>query len=362
VFGRLDAYVARNVLGAWMASNVFFMLLFIIIDLLVEGLGTIGKVLNRTDLGVFEVLYLVGRYYFFSLPVVFVTVGPFVTVIAAMFAIARLMGGNEIVPMLFTGRSLFRVLAPTMLTAALSATLMGAVWEFAIPRVRDELNHIDQALGKREAFVDENLVLKLREGTSKTLWIDEYDAARLRMSGVLLLVKGDVAGDEVVIDAEAADWNPSKNDWELLNGRARSATSEEPVEMLGVVGLEPERVAQAGIESRDIDALSYSQLLELQALRPDNPSYRLAFHTHLTFPLANFILLLLVLPFAVSFERRSRIERVFFAILACAGYLVTDLTFRNVGSGGYLDPVFSAWLPPIVFGSLGLTFATGIRT
>jgi lipopolysaccharide export LptBFGC system permease protein LptF len=368
VIGRLDLYVTKNVLGAWFAANVFFVLLTIIVELLIDGLGTIGKLIDNEDRSLLASLGLLGRYYLLRIPIIFVTVGPFVTVISSMFAIARLMGGNEITPMLFTGRSLFRVLAPTVMTAGLSAGLMGVVWEYAVPVVVHEINYIDKSL-KPDQPIDERLVVSDSDGeTRRTLWVDQYDPSRLRMTGVQQYVRvGAAAGDgeataEYVVDGLHADWRPNLADWELTAGVVKTALEERPRALLGFPDLTPDRMAQIGLSSRDADALSYSQLLELQRLQGDDPTYRMAFHTHLTFPIANFVLLLLVLPFAVSFERRSRIERVLFAILACAGYLITDLTCRSIGSGGYLDPVFSAWLPPIVFGSLGLTFATGVRT
>ena len=79
--------------------------------------------------------------------------------------------------------------------------------------------------------------------------------------------------------------------------------------------------------------------------------FDLAFQSHFTFPLANLILLILALPFSLSFERGRRIERVVFAVAVCALYLVVDLTCQNLSRSGGLHPVFASWLPPIVFGA-----------
>ena len=70
-----------------------------------------------------------------------------------------------------------------------------------------------------------------------------------------------------------------------------------------------------GTAGRQSLELSYSQLLRLQELRPGRRDYVLSFHTHITFALANIVLLLLALPFAVNFERGSRIERIIMAVL-----------------------------------------------
>ena len=368
VFGRLDRYVTQNVLGAWVMCNVFFVLLFILVDLLV-GLSDLAKAIEKDSLSLLEVVQLLARYYVLFLPVVFVTVGPFVTVISSMFAISRLMSANEVVPMLFTGRSVYRVLSPALACAGLSALLMGVVWEYAIPHVREELSQVREVLESGKPRRDENIVVKIREDAADgrsaqhdTLFARAYEPDRFRLIDVVVVRRGVLAEDEVKLEARAADWDPEREDWDLTNGWTRMARGGSPLDRLGVSGLSPDRVRQSLMESKEIGALSYSQLLELQRDHPERAEYRLAFHAHVTFPLANFVLLMLVLPFAVTFERRSRIERVVVSIVVCAAYLITDLTCQRMGSAGYLDPTFAAWLPTIVFGSLGVTLVTGVRT
>ena len=108
--------------------------------------------------------------------------------------------------------------------------------------------------------------------------------------------------------------------------------------------------------------MSYTELMDLHRLNPRRRDFVLALHAHITFPIANLILLMLALPFSVSFERGRKLERVLFAVLICAFYLMADLTCQNLGRTGYFHPVFAAWLPPITFGSLGLVFFGSIRT
>ena len=150
-------------------------------------------------------------------------------------------------------------------------------------------------------------------------------------------------------------------DWRLERGRRITEDSSRRIEWLQAGEVTPDLLWRLGKEGRDTVALSYSELLDLRELRPGRRDLVLAFHSHLTFPLANLILLLLALPFAVQFERGGRTERVVFAILLCAAYLITDLTCQNLGRS-LVHPVLAAWLPTILFGSFGLAFFSGIRT
>jgi lipopolysaccharide export system permease protein len=127
-------------------------------------------------------------------------------------------------------------------------------------------------------------------------------------------------------------------------------------------GVTPRMLWLSGREAKTSSLLSYSELLDLIALSPRRHDLVINLHYHLTWPLANLLLLLLALPFAVQFERGSRVGRIVLAILICGSYLVVDLTCQNLGRREYLHPILAAWTPTILFGSLGTVMFGGIRT
>jgi lipopolysaccharide export LptBFGC system permease protein LptF len=365
MFGRLDLYVARTVLGSYLAGLLFMGILFTLIQLLMD-LGGFLDAAEPRGAGIFQLLGEMAVYYLLSLPVVFVMAGPFVSVIAGMFAVARHMAANEVVPMLFTGRSMVRVLRPVLLMGCASALGMALAWEFVIPNVTEPLHRARQTLeGEGEAAALEGLVVKVRDGVDQTLFVDRYDHRRLRMEGITVVDRGRGIGDVALTSAGSGTWDPELGLWRLDGGERRTETRAgirvESAPTLALPDLEPELLWRLGKEGRETVQLSYSELLDLRALRPGRNDLVLAFHNHITFPLANLILLLLALPFAVHFERGSRIERVVFAVLLCGAYLVADLTCQNLGNS-LLHPVLAAWLPTIVFGSFGVVFFDSIRT
>ena len=126
--------------------------------------------------------------------------------------------------------------------------------------------------------------------------------------------------------------------------------------------LTPKVVIDSNKAQRETSGLSYTELRTLMETRPGVQDYVLAYHVHFTFPIANLILLMLALPFAVNFERGRRIERIGFAIAVCAGYLIMDLICQNLVFRDFLDPIVAAWTPTIVFGSLGAVVFGGVRT
>lgn len=359
IVGRIDRYVGRTVLEAYLGALVFMVFLSILVDMLMNMSRylQIGEEYGISFLGL--VGYL-AEYYTVLMPFLFVTIAPFVTVIACMFAVSRLMSSNEIAPMIFTGRSLYRILHPVLLIAIASALLMAACWEEVIPRLAETKATQEYVLGSHDEAKDVLLQSPANEG--RHLRAEGYYHDQLRMEVVTLYDEGSLPGDVEITEADEAYWRPEQGDWELVRGILHRGEDSQPQKWLRGAAFTPELLWRSGKESKESAELSYTDLLELQELRPNSRSYVLAFHHHVTFPLANLVLLLLALPFALHFERGSRIGRVVFAIVICGGYLTVDLICQSLGQAGDVHPVVAAWIPTIFFTSLGVVFFSGIRT
>ena len=361
---RLDRYVTMNVLGAYAAALGFLVAMFVVFDLLFE-MNRYVATAGRTGTSVIGLIGALFEYHVLGLPFVFVTIAPFVTVIASMFALSRLMATNEVAPMIFTGRSMFQVLRPMLGVATLSALAMGCTWQWIIPSVNDRYEQLHADL-RGDDFSLKKITIRSKTDPRLELFCREYHHEPRRMEGVILFHRGSSRGDGIYVEAKSAVWNAEAEDWQLTGGKrmTRVGVNLETVEQdyLGMDGLTPNLLVDLGKVRKQRPGLSYTELLDLIELRPGNASYQLEFHVHFTFPLANIVLLLLALPFAVNFERGRRIERVVFAIVICAGYLVMDLTCRNLVYEDFVHPIVAAWTPTIVFGSLGVVVFGSMRT
>lgn len=362
--GRMDRYVASAVVGAYLAALLFLGMMFVVFDLLFEMDSYVG-VANQEGTSLAQLAWMLTQYHLYNMPLVFVTIAPFVTVIACMFALSRLMAANEVGPMVFTGRSMFRVLLPMLSVSVISALSMGAIWQWVIPSVAEDKQALYAELTGSE-FKLERITLRSKDFGRRELYCGVYKHSQQLMQGVVLYDRGTSREDGVFIEAGSAQWNPTANDWELVDGRRITGGVDNDEikrqDFLGMQGLTPSQVLDSGKTQRETAELSYTELGELMRLRPGKADYILSYHVHFTFPLANIILILLALPFAVSFERGRRIERVIFAIGICAGYLVVDLTCQNLAYKGLVHPVVAAWTPTIIFGSLGAVVFGSMRS
>jgi lipopolysaccharide export LptBFGC system permease protein LptF len=113
------------------------------------------------------------------LPFIFLQVAPFVTVMAAIFCITRLRRSNELIPMIVSGRSLYRVLLPVFVFAIVLAIGMGLVQQYVAPGLADKRSQIKELLfeGKAKRLVSG----QFRIGPTSWVRVIDYDVDRRRI-------------------------------------------------------------------------------------------------------------------------------------------------------------------------------------
>ncbi len=364
----LDRYVGKQFVFSWVVWLVFMVGLMIIFDFF-ANMDDFAEAAEK--LPQFSIPRVVLEYYLVNSVFVFLQIAPFITVTAAMFTVARMVKYNEVVPMVVTGTSIYRILVPIFLGAAAATVLMVGIRELTLPSLRPLKERLHQIAFEGEAErVKQNLFYL--DPSGKLVSIDKYYSISRKAKGVSLFSLGKLSGDWERIMAAEAVWvgrrKPgAKGFWRLVGGRRMGPGPAgeiriSPIDRLSKKELDPDFLAKEIKKTREFFDFSYSELAELARLRPDFKNYQVLLHYHVTFPLANILLLLLTLPFGFNFERRSTLEGVIQAIMICGLYMVLDIAMRNLGGTKVLNPVVSAWIVPIVFGSAGVVLFGSIRT
>jgi lipopolysaccharide export LptBFGC system permease protein LptF len=196
----LDRYVGRIALGAFLAALLFFLFLAVLMHLL----NNVGKFASGAEQDGLDwgglVLGLLG-FYARMVPVLITTVTPFAVVTAAMFTVARLQHANEVVPMLFVGRSIRRVLLPVLLLGAGAGVGMAACWEWVVPHVGSDIASA-QARLKQGSDEQKALVHERDENGERQYFYGWKFLPRTRtIERVALLVQGDLAADCQLLSA-----------------------------------------------------------------------------------------------------------------------------------------------------------------
>jgi len=130
----LDHYIIRSFLHSYLLCFLVMMGLRIVSDLFVNMDEFAELEMARPAL----VLY-VAQYYAFNSLVYYQELGGVILVAAAAFSLARMNHTNELVAVLASGMSLYRVVLPVALVAVVLSLVGTANREVLIPSVKDRL-------------------------------------------------------------------------------------------------------------------------------------------------------------------------------------------------------------------------------
>jgi lipopolysaccharide export system permease protein len=358
---RLDRYVGAHFFWSYCATLGLMVGMFVILDLA-------GKVdyfepwKDGTQIPFTTVLY----FGLLNLPYQLLQIAPFVTLFAGMFTVNRLLRKNEVVAVLSAGVSIHRLLLPVYIGGAVIALGMFALREgvrYGFAEERDALQ--DMLAEQRHERVIENLVV--RDVSGSIVVLDRFypgspSKPDPRVVGLHVRQRqGDVYSS---IRASSAKW--VGDDLMLEDGRRQvvSEVESEVEQVHRLVGVEvtPSIALTYNRAQSEPLELTFSEVEQLIRREPDNPAWQTLWHYHLTFSLANLVLLLVGLPLMFDFERGGGSERMALGGLLCVFYFGIDFVFRGYGLTGGLSPILASWLPVLFFGSLGAALVDSVRT
>lgn len=350
---KLDRYVSGYFFSSYGVCLFFFLGMFVLIDLIAKSDDIFDNAKKVAELG-YSVSALLPQYYGLMVPFVFLQVAPFVTVMAAMFAVTRLRRNNELVPMIVAGRSVYRILAPIFIYATLLAVGMGLVQQFVAPGLADSRARLKELLF--DANDTRTISGTYAAGEHRFVTVRDYDIDSRTMESFDVSVLD--GSNEPPLYGWNARWDEAVGKFVYYRTQSDGEGGERQVRLELPTDITPEVIES---QERGPHDLSYSQAAYLFG-HTGRPQWKVLLHYHLTFPLSNLLLLILGLPFVLRHEKRSVLLGMVMAIIICAAYFAFDAVMRNMGEKEILHPVLAAWFGVIFFGSLGVVLLDNVKT
>ena len=369
--GRLDRYVLGHFVQSYLTAMLLMTGLFMVIDMA----SNLDDYLETWDDGSTVPASVLLKFYILNLPYLFLQVAPFVTLIAGMFTVAKLLKGREVTAVLSAGISARRMLLPVFSAGVVLAIGMFALREavgLGVAKERDALRDILE----EKRFEAEYEDLAVIEKSGSVVILDRFvpwpvGGGLPRTEGILAILRTDFDygfSQYMRIDAESGTYDGKG--WALKGGlrtridpEDKDATHRQDVvttldgyEFTPELALTFKRAKDAPLE------LTFSEVQQLMERDPTDTSYQTLWHYHLTFPLANIILLLVGIPLMFTYERGRGSERMAIGGLLCVFYYAADFVFRTLGIKGQLSPLLSAWIPVLIFGAIGVMLYDSLKS
>lgn len=362
--GKVDRYVGRLFAMSYVTAFLLVVGLFLILDMATN----LDEYLRPDEQGQTPSMLLIARYYALHTPFLYLQMSPFVTLVAGMFATARLARSNEVVAVLNAGVSSRRMLAPMLLGALLLAAGMFALREWVtaeLGEARDVLQ--DRLVERRERPVYD--YVWIRDPSGRQARFSEYEPAVRPGESALfreLFCAFRQGRETVFLQAAAGEWDAGRGEWRLTDGRrlivSERSQENRSIDVLTDLVFTPEDVELAYRGRERPEGLGIADLRRLLVRDPHNISYRTLLHANLTYPLAGLVLLFVGLPFLVGQERGRAAERIALGFFLCLTYFAVDFVARTLGIQGELGPLHAGWLPVVLFGSLGGALFASMRS
>ena len=364
VHSRFPLILDEYVMGSFLRNFVLVLVSLTALFLIFTFFELVGDIIKyRTP------LVTVGDYLLNLIPFILYNVTPVCSLIAVLITFGTLNRTSEMTAMKATGTSLYRVVAPVLLVAALLSAALFAFDEAYLPAAnRRQEALLSTIKGKpAQTFLrpDRKWMSGQTSGSGEPTRIFYYQFfdpdrdvfANLTVfefePGTFTLTRR--------IFATSARWNQSAGHWDFENGWQRSFNGE------AISGYQTftesvfpeihEQPAYFKKESRQSQEMSYGELStyisDLKQSGFDTMRLRVQLNRKLAYPLITLVMAILAIPFSLSAGKRGSIAGMGAAIGLAIAYWVVAGIFENLGNVNSLPAVLAAWSPDLLFAMAG---------
>lgn len=345
----LDRYLIKSLLAPYLGALLTFVSLYIIVDLFANSDEWLRAKMP---------LPIIIDYYLNLVPEIFILIGPVALLLATLLGLGTLGKNNELMAMKASGISLYRTILPLLILTSFLSLFTMFVNEASVPRAARRANEIKRVrrAGHQDSFIYRDIQLYGEAGS--IFYIKSFDKRKNVLKGIQVLRYSPRGFIESRIDAQEAEWSGGR--WILRQGfrkrydeRGSLIGKSEPLRELDIA----ETPQDFSVGERRGEELSFRELRErIETLKKRGfPPRRelVELHSKFSLPLANLIIVLIGIPFALRTRRGGLM--VGFGKAIGTGFIY--LAFSRLGQllgRGVLPPLVGAYLANAIFAAVGI--------
>ncbi|MBT9329957.1 LPS export ABC transporter permease LptG [Paracidobacterium acidisoli] len=355
----LDEYVIRQFLATFalvLSTFVMLMLVFTFFELL----GDIIR--NRTP------LVTVGDYLINLTPSMIYLITPLSVLIAVLVVFGIMNRTSELTAMKATGISLYRIVVPVLVIAAVLATSLFMFDELYLPKANRRQEALRNIIKGKPAQTFEHpgqkwIFGRQQPGKPGRIFYYEYFDSDSDTFGNVTVFEFNANSFTLSrrIFAATAHWEPRVNTWVFEDGWTRTFTGDEvqdyrpfAVSTFPEIQEQPQYFKKETLQSTE---MSFSELRRyIQDLRQsgfDTMRLRVQLNHKIAYPLITLVMAVLAIPFAISMGKRGSLTGVAVAIGLAVAYWVCSGIFEAMGNVNLLPAFLAAWSPDLLFALAG---------
>ncbi len=346
-------YAMRTFLWNFLVLWLSFTALLQIVDLL----GNSDEVLDRHPKDVAAVV----EYALWRLPELAVFLIPFSVLMATLLSLAKFERNNETLALKSAGAPYYQILLAFLPAVGLVAVLHFALTDQMVPRAIDHLMSRNLYVDKKNKDDDEDQRVWIQEGDT-IVEVGEVKDQGLMLLNMRLYARdqaGNIVNQRYV---KTATYDIETRLWTLEDVEETKVVADRGTEVTSI---------PASVWETQLGPQEFSELIERPQAMTTQRLWSFAASTQLgvrptyfyetwlqkriALPVSSILMILLAAPVALSFGRRDRGVASGMAIGFGLGFLyfITEGLVLSLGESGAVPPFFAAWLPALLFASIG---------
>ena len=350
----LDDYVLRDFF-VYLTLILSSFLVLVIVFTLFELLGDI----LRTQVPA----TVVAEYLLNVAPYLLYNVAPLVMLLAVLVTFGLMQRSNEITAIKATGTSIYRIVTPVIVSAAVLAVGMFFADQFYMPHTNRRQEALHNQIKGKPAQTYLRPDRKWIFGQNNDIYYYQFFDPDRDQFGNLTVFQVDRANFAIKrrIHADRAHWADNLNRWVYEQGWVRvlnvSAMGDYRSFDVATFPDLPENPSYFKKEVKQYNEMNYEELRhyirDLQDSGFDVVRLRVQLQKKLSYPLVTLIMAVLAIPFSLSSGKKGAITGIAVAVGIAVFYIVVTRIFEAMGDQSLLPPALAAWSPDLVFFLMG---------
>ena len=348
----LDKYITKQYLTSYIIILISFSVLFIIIDVF----DRLPRVLRHSS----DIL-LISQYFLLRIPYLFVLISPINVLLAGLFLMNNLSKYNETIAMRAAGISIQRMILPLLFIGLIISILVTVFTEYVVPKATERENYVYNVEMRQREVEDIRIRSNIYYSDNRYIYFIGFFDGFQNRKRIIDITQLD-ENNKIIkkIQANEAIWNGEN--WELNQAHIRFIQNSELIDysfhqkiILPEITVTPEDFIKSGKSPMQMNYFELKEYItRLKRIGDKHHRELIDLYTKISYPFANFIILLFCIPMATASVRAKGRGVIFLVgLLICFTYLIVLKACQSLGYNEILQPITAVLFPHILFFAVG---------
>lgn len=297
------------------------------------------------------------KYYAVFLPQMIRYMTPIAVLLAALFVTGKLSDLNEVTALKASGMSLYRYMAPFILTTVFISLFSIYFGGYVSPIANKVKVGIEREYMKFGTMKSGHNIF-FQDSKTRIVTIASYNISNDQARIVSIQ---DFNPDKITkmisrIDAKKMKYDPSSGNWTLIDGVQRHFTdlteTQQIFDELEIDNLHflPNDIIKKQIKNEEMTLAELDDLAKEMLIAGNNPKrIQIEYHSRIAFAFASIITVLFGLPLSTNKRKGGLALQFGINLVITFTYLVFMSISQAFGKNGVMSPILAGWLANIIF-------------